>query len=366
MNHDLDDIHENIDRIDREILDLFKKRMEACKKIGQYKHEKGLPIENTERERQIHLKIWDAAGPELGAYSNILFSTLFDISKAYQRRLKTDHTDFMLKIKDCMENTPALFPATAQVACCGIPGAYAQIATDKLFQLANIMYFNNFAGVFQAVEKNLCSYGILPIENSTAGTVDAVYDLMKDHHFYIVRGLRLQIKHSLLVNPGTELNGIKEVISHEQALKQCSNFLDSLKNVKITTCSTTAQAARLVSESGRTDIAAIASPECTGIYGLQQLKAGIQNSDFNYTRFICIAKEPEIYPGANRISIMASLPHRPGALYRLLARFSVLGLNLTKLESRPRPGRDFEYMFYFDFEASVVNPDVRALLSELE
>ncbi|MBO7147406.1 MAG: chorismate mutase [Lentisphaeria bacterium] len=365
MSNDLKAARQEIDKIDNELLQLFLKRMELGERIGKYKQENGLPIENPEREREILLHIWDSADPEMRSYACILYSTLIDLNKAYQRRLNPQGSRFIENIGNTLKNTEPVFPKTAKVACCGIPGAYAQIVTDKLFQLADLMYFNDFSAVFQAVENGLCRYGVLPIENSTAGTVDAVYDLMKDHHFCIVRSFRLPIRHSLLVNEGTKLEDVREVISHEQALKQCSRFLGNL-NVKRTSCSSTAMAARIVSESGRKDVAAIASPNCAELYKLEILNDTIQNSDFNYTRFICISKKPEIYPGANRISIMATLPHKPGQLNRILSRFSVLSVNLTKLESRPIPGHNFEYMFYFDFEATVADPDVCKLLAELE
>ena len=269
------------------------------------------------------------------------------------------------KFLQSLETTEELFPKSARVGCCGIPGAYGQVAADRLFALADITYFNSFKAVFQAVEKGLCRYGILPIENSTAGTVASVYDLMRGHNFSIVRSVRLPIKHALLVNPGTAAADIKEIFSHEHALKQCSNYLEKFPGAKLTTCSTTAQAARLVAESGRKDVAAIGDISCVEHYHLSALATCIQDSDYNYTRFICISKEPEIYPGADRISIMTTLPHRPGALNSLLERFSVLGLNLSKLESRPIPGENFEYMFYFDFDGSVADADVRALLITL-
>ena len=189
---------------------------------------------------------------------------------------------------------------------------------------------------------------------------------MRGHNFSIVRSIRLPICHALLVNPETRLSNIKEVFSHEHALKQCGNYLEKyLPDAKLTSCATTAQAARLVAESGRCDAAAIGDISCVDHYHLTALSTSIQDSDYNYTRFICISKTPEIYPGADRISIMTTLPHQPGALNSLLERFSLLGLNLCKLESRPIPGRNFEYMFYFDFEATVSDPDVRALLTAL-
>ena len=359
------DARNEIDRIDGEILSLFARRMEIGSVIGKIKQAEGLPIENSEREREILLKISRESGEDLASCSRILFSTLFELSKSYQRRLNAANGPFAQKINDSLNNTPQLFPTTAKVGCCGVPGAYAQQAADQLFQLADITYFNDFSAVFQAVEKNLCQYGVLPIENSTSGTINQVYDLMRDHKFYIVRSFRLQVRHSLLLPHGAKLSDIKEVISHEQGLKQCENYLKTLGNIKRTNAGSTAAAAKIVSESGRKDIAAIASCECAGIYNLSVAATNIQDRDSNYTRFICISREPEIYPGASKISIMGILPHRPGALYRLLARFAVLGVNLTKLESRPKRDENFEYMFYFDFEASMANPEVKQLLTEL-
>ena len=361
----LNDARNEIDRIDREILPLFARRMELGGIIGQLKEAAGLPVENSEREREILLKITRESGNELGSSARILFSTLFELSKSYQRRLHTKDGEFEQKITKSLAETPALFPATARVACCGVPGAYAQLAADKLFQLADITYFNDFNAVFQAVEKNLCEYGVLPIENSTSGTIDQVYDLMLGHKFHIVRSCRLKVRHCLLLPAGAKLSDITEVISHEQGLKQCANYIKTLGKVKLTTAASTAVAAKTVSESGRKDIAAIAAKECAGIYGLQIGAENIQDKDSNYTRFICISQNPEIYPGSNKISIMGLLPHKPGALYSLLARFAVLGVNLSKLESRPKRDGDFEYMFYFDFEASMADPELRTLIAEL-
>ena len=228
------------------------------------------------------------------------------------------------------------------------------------------MYLNSFEGVFNAVDKGLCRYGVLPLENSSAGSVTAVYDLMKEYNFHIVRGIRLRVSHCLLARPGVKMEQIREVVSHEQALNQCSKLLASLPNVKITVCENTAAAARLVAESGRDDIAALSSRGCAGLYGLKVLKDRVQNSDSNYTRFICISNKPEIYPGADKISLMATLPHQPGSLYRLITRFASLELNLTKLESRPIPGSDFEFRFYFDLEGWVGDPAVKALLGSLQ
>jgi chorismate mutase/prephenate dehydratase len=181
------------------------------------------------------------------------------------------------------------------------------------------MYFKRFEGVLQAVDSGLCRYGVLPIENSSYGSVTEVYDLMRKYRFSIVRSVRLKIDHRLLAKPGAKLEDIKEVISHEQAIGQCSEFLKTLKNVKITVCENTAAAAQMVAASDRTDIAAISSPACAALYGLGILKAEVSNSDSNFTRFICVAKNLEIYPGANKMSLMLNVQHKPGALYSMIA-----------------------------------------------
>ncbi|MBR7130667.1 MAG: chorismate mutase [Lentisphaeria bacterium] len=362
---DISEVRKGIDQIDEEILKLFARRMELGGIIGKLKEDQGIPIENSQREREILLKVTRNSSEDMQSCARILFSTLFELNKSYQRSRTADTGKFAARILDSLENTPKLFPATAKVGCCGVPGAYAQLTADRLFELADITYFNDFNAVFQAVEKGLCRYGVLPIENSTSGTIDQVYDLMLDHKFHIVRSCRLQVRHSLLLAPGAQLSDVREVISHEQGLKQCGNFLNKLGDIKRSTAGSTALAAKIVSTSGRKDIAAIASRECAGIYNLTVGADNIQDRNNNYTRFICISREPEIYPGADKISIMGILPHKPGSLYRLLAKFAVLGVNLTKLESRPRRNENFEYMFYFDFEASLENPGVRKLLAEL-
>jgi len=291
---------------------------------------------------------------------------LFNISHSYSATQNGTKTDLADRIANALETTPKIFPQKGIIACQGVEGANSQIACDKLFPSANIMYFKTFDGVFQAVESGLCEYGILPIENSSYGSVTSVYDLMKTRKFHIARSIKLQINHRLMAKPGTKLEDIKEVFSHEQAIGQCSHFLKDNKNIKVTVVENTAIAARMVADSDRTDIASISSPDCATLYGLQIIRDDISNSDHNYTRFICISKGLEIYPGANKVSVMLALGHTPGSLSNTLARFSSLGLNLTKLESRPISGRDFEFMFYMDIDASVYSDAVVTLLCQLD
>ena len=252
------------------------------------------------------------------------------------------------------------------MACQGVEGAYSQIACEKIFKSPFIMYFKNFEAVFTAIEQGLCQYGILPIENSTAGSVNKVYDLMIKHNFSIVRTFRLKVDHNLLVKKGSKLEDIKEIYSHEQAISQCSGFLNTLPGVKIIPVENTAVAAQMVAQSGRADCAALSSRACAELYNLACLVSSVQDKGNNHTRFICISKNLEIYPGSDKTSIMMVLPHRPGSLYRVLARLYTLGINVTKLESRPIPDRDFEFMFYFDLETSVYSEEFIQLMCELD
>lgn len=365
MKMDIEKLRAQIDEIDDEITKLFGKRMEISNLVAQYKKENRLTVLDKSREREILSRVTELVEPELEIYTKTLFQTLFNLSRSYQNMLLSEDHPLRQEIGSTLSNTPDLFPAKAVVACQGVEGAYSQIAADKLFSLPSIMYFNTFEGVFTAVEKGLSRYGILPIENSSHGSVTQVYDLMKKHNFHIVRSLKLKIDHSLLAKKGSKLSDIKEIFSHEQAIGQCSAFLEGLKGVKVTVVENTAVAAQKVAESDRTDIAALSSHNCAELYGLTALGVDVQDNANNFTRFICISKNPEIYPGANKISLMLSLPHRPGSLYDTISRFSVLGLNLTKLESRPVPEKDFEFMFYFDIEASVKADSVVSLLCEL-
>ena len=363
---DLQDLRRQIDGIDDQLVQLFAQRMAVSADIAAYKKEQNLPIFVPAREREKLLDVAEKAGVEMANYTRVLYSMLFELSRSYQSNLGDTLSPLYQRITQAIDNTPKLFPQQAIVACQGVEGAYSQIACEKIFKSPFIMYFKSFEGVFQAIDQGLCQYGILPIENSTAGSVKKVYDLMIQHSFSIVRTFRLKIDHNLLANPGATLDSIKEVYSHEQALNQCSDFLSSLKGVKVIPVENTAVAAEMVAKSGRTDIAALSSRSCAELYGLSNLAASVQDKGNNYTRFICISKKLEIYPGSDKTSIMMILNHRPGALYKVLARLYVLGINVTKLESRPLPDRDFEFMFYFDLDTSIYSEEFVQLMCELE
>ncbi|MGM9603296.1 MAG: prephenate dehydratase, partial [Faecousia sp.] len=303
---------------------------------------------------------------EMENYTRVLYSMLFELSRSYQSKRNTKTSALYEQITQAIEKTPKLFPQAPMVACQGVEGAYSQIACEKMFKNPFIMYFKNFEGVFNAIDQGLSQYGILPIENSTAGSVKKVYDLMIQHNFSIVRTFRLKVDHNLLAKKGTKLSDIREIYSHEQAINQCADFLAGLKNVKIIPVENTAVAAKMVADSNRTDVAALSSRACADLYDLDCLAASIQDKGNNRTRFICISKNLEIYPGSDKTSIMMVLNHKPGALYKVLARLYVLGINVIKLESRPIPDRDFEFMFYFDLETSIYSEEFVQLMCELD
>ena len=363
---DLKELRGKIDEIDDSLVALFVKRMELSAQVADYKKANNLPIYVPAREREILQEVAAKAGPEMANYTRVLYSMLFELSRSYQRKRNTDSTPLYQTITNSIENTDKLFPQAPMVACQGVEGAYSQIACEKIFKAPFIMYFKNFDGVFNAIEQGLCQYGILPIENSTAGSVKKVYDLMIHHNFSIVKTFRMKVDHNLIAKPGVTISDIRVIYSHEQAINQCSDFLKGLKDVQIIPVENTAVAASMVAQSDRTDIAAISSRSCEDLYGLKSLADSIQDEGNNRTRFICISKNLEIYPGSDKTSIMMVLSHKPGALYKVLARMYVLGINVIKLESRPIPDRDFEFMFYFDLETSIYSEEFVQLMCELD
>ena len=363
----LEELRAEIDTIDDNLLQDFAQRMNVVGQIGLEKKSEGLPTLDPAREREKLADIVTKLPPEMEQYGYTLWSMLFEISRSYQSSLNPQPSALRKDIERAIADTQPLFPPAATVACQGVEGAYSQLACEKLFKHPQVMYFKTFESVFSAIENGFCDYAVLPLENSTAGSVKEIYDLMLSHSsFKIVRSTRLKVDHNLVAKKGTKMSDIKEIFSHPQAISQCAKFLDAMPGVKITACENTAAAAEAVAKSERTDVAAISSYNCVELYGLERLAADIQDRSNNYTRFICISKKLEIYPGADKTSLMLVLPHRPGALYQILGRFYALGMNLIKLESRPLPDREFEFMFYFDLETSVYSDEFIRLVDDLD
>lgn len=363
---DLSDIRKEIDSIDTQIVELFKRRMSCADAVAAYKRAHDLPVLDRSRERELLSRRAAQVPEDMKVYTEVLFELLMEASRNRQgERLGTGgHT--VEQIRDALAHSPELFPRDAYVACQGVEGAYQQIATDRIFRHANIGYFDTFDAVFRAVEENYADFGVLPIENSTAGSVNQVFDLMMRHNFHIVRTCRLKVDHNLLAKPGCGLEDIRHIYSHEQAINQCGEFLSSLEGVTVHACENTAMASKMVAESERCDVAALASRACAGIYGLDVLASSAQDQGNNYTRFACISKDLSIYPGADRSTFMLVVNHEPGALYKVLAKFYDLDINIIKLESRPIPDRDFEFMFYFDIDCPAASPEFFTLVRSLE
>ena len=271
--------------------------------------------------------------------------------------------------KNILKNTKTDFPRNVSVACCGIEGSNAETACLKIFPGGKINYVGSFKEVFDAVKNGSSEYGVLPIENSFNGSVRAVYDLMIQYRFFIVKSLLLPIRHNLLAKRGAKIEMLESIYSHSQALGQCSKFLNSQAEkygTKSIPFWNTAGAAKMVSENENPCIAAIASPSCSEIYGLECLAAGIQDNDNNYTKFICVSKEAAIYDRADHISLIVGLKNVPGALNSVLSKIAAHGVNMNKIESCPKAGCNFEYIFFIELEASVNDAQIISMLEDIE
>ena len=363
---EVEQIREQIDEVDGQLLKLFLERMRLASEVAAYKREHNLPVLNKLREREILARVQSEAG-EMEPYAYQFFTTLMELNKARQTELYSPPSRVRVLIEGALAAPEVVFPRTGTIACQGVEGANSQAACDKLLPRGNIMYVKSFEAVFDAVESGLCQFGVVPIENSANGSVRTVYDLLQRKRFSIVRGTTLHIRHELLAKPGTKLSDITEIYSHEQAIGQCSRYLGSLNGkVKVIPCANTAVAAKMVADGINPHAAAISSPACAELYGLTMLRDDVQDSDNNYTRFICIAKNPVIYAGSNKISLILDCKNEPGALNSILTKISAYGVNTSKIESCPVTGRNFEFIFFFDLDASVREQSVLPMLEELE
>ena len=361
---DLAPLRRQIDRIDRELVALFSARMQVSSGVAEYKRASGMPVFDPVREAALLERVSAMSPAETADYTRTLYTNILSLSRAYQHARLGSDSALTADIAAALQKTPTDFPTAATVACQGVMGAYSHKAASTMFAEPDIHYYPRFSDVFTAIEEGSCRYGVLPIENSTAGSVTEIYDLMAKHRFYIVRALRLGVDHCLLAKRGEKIEDIVEIVSHKQALAQCSAFLAAHPHIKVTPMDNTAMAAQYAAR-GADGVAAIAGRDCAALYDLDTVAEHISDTATNRTRFICISKTPEIYGGADKTSIILTIPHKPGALSRILARFDAMRINLTKLESRPIPERDFEFRFYFDLVCPADLPVLSHLLTEL-
>lgn len=358
---DLNQLREKIDKIDSQILELLLQRMDVSKSVANYKISKNLPVLNSSRETEILNSIGEKSG-EFSEEMKIVFSTVMDISRAAQHQIIGGGKAFREKILAGANRS--LITGGKTIAVSGVAGAYSSQAAKKMFPDSKITYYTGFEDVFLAVKNGEADFGVVPVENSTAGSVHETYDHLVKYRFSIAKAYDLPISHCLCAKPGAKIDCIKKVFSHIQGISQCKDFIDQ-NGIQAVTFSNTAAAAKFVSESDDEGIGAICSKDAAQEYGLAVLSDQIQISNTNTTRFIAITKDLIIDKEADKISLIFSIPHTTGSLYKVLGRFSMYGLNLTKIESRPSNDSNFSYFFCLDLSGNILNPRTLDMLSAL-
>ena len=359
---DLLDLRKEIDNIDEQLIPLLLKRMRISEQVAKYKVERGIPVLNAEREQQILDNVAQKCGAQ-GDTIKTVFSATMDASRALQHKIIGGGKELRDTITNAM-TTGKLSANGEPVACQGVDGAYSGVTAKQLFPDSPVKFYKQFEDVFESVNKGEAKFGVIPVENSTAGSVHESYDLIMKYRFYVVGAYDLKIEHCLCAKEGTKYEDINDVYSHPQALSQCNNFLNNFDFTGVN-FSNTAAAAKFVAQSSKSDIAVICSELAAKKYGLKILKRNVQNNNNNRTRFIVISKELIIDDNADKISLIFSAPHTTGSLYRVLGRFSMAGLSLTKLESRPIENQDFNYHFYVDVMGSVRDASTLDLMCAL-
>ncbi len=354
----LNDIRKDIDRIDRELLCLIGERMECSKRVAEYKRANGMPVFDAKREKEILDSLSSCAG-EYSKAVRMIYSTIMEQSKALQYP--------QVENAAVREFAPLTKHSEVKsIACQGVAGAYSSLVGKHLYPNAQITYCSSFAEVCALVRDGKVQYGILPVENSWAGSVHEVYDLLINGRFLIAECVDAHIKHNLIGTADAAVNDVKRVISHPQALRQCAEMLEQA-GIEPTECANTAMAVQMVAELGNKTVAAIGSAAAAKEYGLKILKREIATSSSNTTRFISISSTAERCSDADKISIVFSVDgaRESGALLYIMERFASCDMSITKLESRPIKGSKFEYVFYIDVIGSLDDGKVAGVLATL-
>ena len=364
---ELSEVRSQLDQIDAELLSLFVKRMELIDIVADIKQkDTSRPVYDPVRERAILMRVRENAGTEYGGAAHQLFRTILELSRARQAARLIPATTVAARVAAMCAGEKAVFPKEGRIAVSGIEGCHAGAAAERLFTRGDLVFMDGFPAVVQAVKAGLCQFGILPIENSSNGSVRQVYDLLREPDITVVRSARLLIRHVLLGAKHADIKQLRTIYTHEQAAGQCSKFLAKLTDADIVPCVSTAHAAQRAAAAHDPTVAAIAGESCATLYGLTVLDDDIQNSDNNDTRFLCITKGAACYAGAERMSLLVSCNNSPGALYQMIAKISALGINMCKLESIPIPETNFAYRFLMDLECNIHQEGVLGLLCEME
>ncbi len=338
-----------IDEIDSQLLELLVRRIGVAESVARYKLANNMQVFDSTREAAVLEKIGARSPEDVRAEIVGTWDGIMNMSKLHQYRIKSEFSEKRDFLSSALTTEP---PKAELIGVQGCEGAFAEKAARVMYPDADIRFFPHWADIFTALREGSIDRGVLPVENSTYGSVSDVYRLMIGTDAYIDRAVRLGINHALLVKPGTTLADIREVTSHPQAIGQCAEYIRA-HGFKAVNAANTAVAARSVADSERRDVAAIAASDCAERYGLVPLELGIQDEKCNTTRFASVSPRLTISPDADRVSVRFSLEHRDGTLSRLLGYFAALGLNLTKIESSPIPDKPFEYRFFLDFDGTL-------------
>lgn len=355
---DLLEIREELDDIDKEIMRLYEERMKLCTEVAEYKINTGKKVFDKEREDAKLEALGNLASNDFNRHGvQELFAQIMAASRKLQYQMLTDKG---VKGRLPFAEIESLDKEHSRVVFQGVEGAYSQAAMKAFFgEQVNAFPVEQWRDAMQMISEGMADYAVLPIENSTAGFVSEMYDLLMKYDHYIVGEQIIRIDHKLLGVPGAKLSDIKRVYSHEQALMQCEEYLNCHRNWKQTALENTARAAKKVAEDGDITQAAIASAYAGESFGLQILEEGICANAVNSTRFIVVSNQRVFVKNANKISICFELPHKSGTLYRILSHFIFNNLNMTKIESRPMPNVDWEYRFFVDFEGNLNDTAVK-------
>ena len=357
---DLLECRNKLDVIDKQIVKLFEERMDICGKVAETKIASGKAVYDAEREKQKLDAVSAMADSEFNQVAvRELFSQMMSISRKYQYSILAEHGR-VLKLG--FERLDKLPMDGVRVVHQGVEGAYSHAAALQYFgENASIYHVAHFEDAMKEVQLGNADYAVMPIENSSAGAVIDMYDLLTRYDNYIVAETFLPVEHALLSVPGAKLSDIKTVFSHPQALMQCSQFLNDNGFKQISVENTAVAAKRVVEEGDKTQ-AAVASEIAGKLYGLELLKPAIQNNQGNTTRFIILANRKVYQKNAGKISLCFELPHTSGSLYNMLGNFIFNHVNMMMIESRPIPGRNWEYRFFVDIEGNLQDAGVKNAL----
>ena len=362
---ELKQLRDEIDIIDRQIADLFRQRMDVTYKVGQYKVRNHMNVLDESREREVlAAKAALTDDPAMQGDLTTLFESIMSISRKQQRRLVQENDPWFDRY--LADRTQVRTPlANPRVLYQGEPGAYADEASALFFgEDVPRGKVRTWEEIFIALKEGRADYGVVPIENSSTGSINPIYDLLARYGAHIVGEQTVKVDHCLMAPKGAVLDNITDVYSHEQGLSQCEDFL-KIHGWERHAVLNTAAAAKLVADSGDVTRAAIGSKRAAALYGLDILAESINFNDSNYTRFVVVSPVMERRTGADKISALFTLPHKSGTLHRIMAVFAVAGLNMMKLESRPVVGRNWEYLFFVDFSGDLDAPEMDGIIREL-